>query len=284
MKNNVLLTSRTSLAVVALVTVLTAVVMLGAFFSQSAPTPTKNASQYGKVPVVVTISLAAATTLPSDTDQAVQTHNFGIWNYSAVRNTTDGLHASVEYSHTSVKDIQAYIAANKVLLPQVIQIGGPTEVAISFVPLVKPAWFRIWANAKGLQVREAQLQVAGGAGMGVFGKPNDPLPQATLDSVGDAAISGVFGVYGMVDAKQLAEIAADPQVALLDVTPAWVRSDLRQAGFTEPIRQPVSVLLPFGYMEPLGLQNFTTLPVPTALPVPMRTVVPTILPVVQDAP
>ncbi len=79
----------------------------------------------------------------------------------------------------------------------------------------------------------------------------------------------MFGVECTVRVEQLLEIAADPLVFLVDVTPTWVRRDLAEAGMAGAMQVPVGVDYPYGWMERLGM-------VPT-VPIPVGTITPLLL-------
>ncbi len=210
--------------------------------------------------------------------ETVREQDYGVWSYGATRSEFDPLHANVNYRHNSVQDLKAYVEVNKALLPQVVNLGGRVDVAVTFVYPMKADWFRQWAKENKFQVDSAQIDVGGT--MSISGKPDDPLPQDNINNLMGGFFSGngdgVFGTYGDVAALSLAKLVAEPKVFLVDVTPAWVRNDLAQAGITEQLKEPVSVALPYGWMERLGLENFTSLPLPT-VPLPQTTYEPHIL-------
>ena len=217
----------------------------------------------------------------------VRTQDFGVWSYSATRSDTEPLHATINYRHDSVEDLKAYAVANKALLPQVVNLGGRAEVAVTFVYPVSVVWFRDWAKGNEFLVDSTQLAVSGpgsgGTTVSISGTANEPLPQDKLGSLMGGFFSNdggvVFGTYGDIDASRLSKLAFDPQVFMVDVTPAWVRHDLAQAGVHEQLQDRAQVALPFGWMERLGLQNFTQLPIPT-VPSAQSTYEPIILPTI----
>lgn len=87
---------------------------------------------------------------------------------------------------------------------------------------------------------------------------------------------GWIGGYSTVDARRLSELTSDPNVFLVDVTPAWIRRELAAAGAiseADVAKVPVYVDLPFAYMEGLGMVVIPTVPVPVS-----TVVVPTIPP------
>ncbi len=205
--------------------------------------------------------------------KVLHSQNYGTWEYAALKDDALNSWISINYKRDSVADLRAYVAANKALIPEIESAGGQAEVAISFLPTMQSDQFRAWAKKYGLQVREAQI-AAGNIGIGVAGKPDDPLPQESVDKyphVGGA----VFGAYGTVPANKLSAIAADPQVFLLDVTPAWTRRDLVKAGIAEMAQPETKVMvdLAYGWMEQLGM-----IPTPTPFPPPVGTVSPQVIP------
>lgn len=216
-----------------------------------------------------------------DNPQVIRSCDFGIWKYSVAPDEQKKLHVSVYYRHDSVNDLKKYAAANKTLLAQAVQLGGEVRIAVTFHNVVKPDKFREWAKANGIQVEQVQL-TTGGVGfsrvtIGVGGKPGDPLPQSVIDQIGP--VQGVFGVYCTVAASRLSQIANDPLVFLVDVTPALVPNDLAKDGIPGIAPSDVEVFLAFAYMENLGLQNFSVgvPPNPSVpLPSPVLTFGPTI--------
>ncbi|MEP6774051.1 MAG: hypothetical protein ABJA50_00530 [Chloroflexota bacterium] len=223
-----------------------------------------------------TSSTATAQGPPvSDEYVTVRTQDFGVWSYSATRSDMDPLHASVNYKHDTVADLKAYAEANKALLPQVVKLGGIAEVTVNFALPVSEDWFSNWVRVNHFQVDSAQ-------GMGVFhvyGTADEPLTKDELANLTTNA-GGVFGAYGSVDASRLAQLWTYPDTFLVDVTPAWVRYDVAQSGIKEPLRGRVQVALPFGWMERMGIHNFTDL----SLPTPQTTFEPIILSPAPDEP
>ena len=223
------------------------------------------ASQYANIPGITVL----------------RERDLGTWRYIITNNETNGVSGGVVYKHDTVNDISAYIAANRALIPEVAAAGGRAEVTISFLPLAEAKWFREWARQKGLRATQTQILIAapGSTGTGtmiILGKGDDPVPQADLDSAMINGIYGIHGVYGTVDASRLSEIASDPNVALLDVTPAWVRLDTKRSGVANLDSQPVAVDLPYGYMEKLGLQNFANAEAPMLPTIPLPVITPPI--------
>jgi hypothetical protein len=216
-----------------------------------------------------------ATTETSE-GRVVRQRDFGTWRYQLTE-SLDGLRIHVDFSDASIGDLQSYATANRALLPEVASLGGRAEVAITFVHTLNPDQFRAWARSKGIEATLVELRSSapgstGRATIGIVGTPDDPLPQDRLASH-NLPIHGVYAVRGTVEAGRLAEIAADQQVFLVDVTPAWVRNDLAREGIREGIHPRVNVKSPFWQMEELGLQHFSRLPLPT-LPPPVLTAVP----------
>lgn len=215
----------------------------------------------------------------------VSQRDFGAWKYAATSNDIEGLHATINYDRNTKAGIKAYAAANRALLPDVIKGGGTADVAVTFVYPVPIEWFRTWAKTNGLQVTQALLRTGapGSAGgtVGVGGKQDDPLPQSSIDNVLGGFFSnniyGVFGLYGKVDATKLGALGSDPHVFLVDVTPTYVRRDIRASGITSAMQEVPRVELPFAQMERLGLQDFTDLPIPTQVPAPVGTIQPKVI-------
>lgn len=199
--------------------------------------------------------------------------DFGNWNYQALQDDAQNSWIAVNYDHSSPGALRAYVATNKALIPQLERDGGPVEVAISFLSLLQPDRFRAWAKQQGLQTREVQL-AAGNGTLGIAGTKDDPLPQEAVQSFPYVGMGGVFGVYGTVDASRLSSIASDPVVYLLDVTPAWSRRILKQAGVSiaDQPKTKVQVDLAYGWMKSLGMIS-----TPVAVPGPLGTAVPQIL-------
>jgi hypothetical protein len=220
--------------------------------------------------------LPAAAEVPQKELQSevVSRRDLGVWGYGASRDEAEGLWISINYDHDTVNDLMNYVAANKALIPAVEAVGGRVDVAITFAQPMQPEKFREWAKLNGLQVKQAQLP-AGGSTMGIMGTADDPLPQASIDKFPYAGLSGVFGAYATVEARRLSTIASDPQVFLLDVTPAWTRRDLAQSGIAEALESDTDVYvdLAWGWMEMLRM-----VPTPTGVPAPVGTVVAPTLP------
>jgi hypothetical protein len=240
---------------------------------------------------VVIVIVAIAALLPQTTQQilwlaqangqratgigkVLHSQNYGTWDYSALKDDALNSWISINYKHDSVADLNSYVAANKALIPEVESVGGRAEVAISFFPTMRPDQFRAWAKKYGLQVREAQI-AAGRNTMIIGGKADDPLPQASIDEFPYVGLNGVFGAYGTVPTNKLSSIAADPQVFLLDVTPAWTRNDLVKAGIAEAAQPKMKVMvdLAYGWMQQLDM-----IPTPTPFPPPVGTVSPQVIP------
>jgi hypothetical protein len=168
--------------------------------------------------------------------------NCGVWTYNVSREI-DGnwLHATINYEHGSVADLKAYAAANRALLPQVVQYGWTADIAITFVYPVSINWFRAWAKANTLQVWQSQVAMgapgSGGGGAGIGGLPDDPVPQTTIDNLLGSSVdldAGIlYGTYAKVDTAHLSNLGTDPHVFLVDVTPAYVLHEMHQAGITE---------------------------------------------------
>ncbi len=287
MKSNLLVTLRALFVGTVCVLGLVALAVFGAFQGQRSSAQTPLGGSQGQAIPAVTAQQGQKTAASTDnSDPVVIMHqrDSGTWSYTAERGDHRGLTAGVVYKHDSVDDIKAYAAASKALLPEIARSGGRADVVVTFVFPVEPDWFRAWAKKSGLQVAQAQLQTqapgpTGRGGMGIFGRPNDPLPQDLIDeSFFRNSIYGVFDAYGSVDASRLAEMSAEPKVFLVDVLPTWVRRDVAQAGITETMKEPPIVDSPFGYMERMGLKNFTDLPLPTIVPPPVGTITPPAIP------
>ncbi|MBF6613318.1 MAG: hypothetical protein IVW55_09340 [Chloroflexi bacterium] len=241
----------------------------------------------------------------------VSQRDFGTWKYAATSNDIEGLHATINYDRDTIagikayaaankalllakvylgvdveKVIKAYAAANKALLPEVIKGGGVADVAVTFVYPMPADWFRTWAKTNSLQVTQALLRTGApgsdGGTVGVGGTQDDPLPQSSIDNLLGGFFSnnvyGVFGLYGRVDTAKLGSLGSDPHVFLVDVTPTYVRRDIRASGITNAMQEVPRVELPFAPMERMGLQNFTKLALPTSIPAPEGTVIPIIIP------
>jgi hypothetical protein len=264
------------------------VVLLALFLTGNAASKVPNAPDTAQNPLAGTPSTATAQGPPVSPEYlTVRTQDFGIWSYGATHSDTEPLHATVNYRHDSVQDLKDYAVANEALLPQVANLGGRAEVAVTFVYPVGVTWFRNWAKGNEFRVDSAQLAVSGpgsgGTTISISGTADEPLPQDKLGSLIGGFFSSdggvVFGTYGDIDASRLSKLASDPQVFVVDVTPTWVRHDLAQAGVQEQLQDRVQVALPFGWMERLGLQNFTELPMPTVPPA-QTTYEPIILPTI----
>lgn len=216
----------------------------------------------------------------SDVYTTVRAQSFATWSYTVDDNGTGDRHAVINYRHDTIADLKAYTAANKALLPQVANFGGQVDVAITFVYPVTVDWFRSWAKDNALEAHDSQMRVLApgpnGATMSISGKPGDPIPQESVDNMLGGIFTnnviGVFGVHGKVDSAHLTKLASEPKVFLVDVTPAWTLHDLAQNGVA--IQQTPMVDFPYGYMERMGLQNFTDLALPTAIPPPVGTIIP----------
>jgi hypothetical protein len=211
----------------------------------------------------------------SDEYVTVRTQDFGVWSYAATRSDIDPLHASVNYKHATVADLKAYVEANKALFPEVLKLGGIDEVAVSFAYPVSENYFESWLT-------ENQFQLDSSQSVGVFhvyGTADEPLSQDELGNLTNNA-GGIFGAYGAVDAAHLEKLWADPDIFLVDVTPTWVKYELVQSGINEPIRGRVQVALPFGWMDQLGMHNFTDQPIPQ----PQTTFEPILLSPAPDEP
>jgi hypothetical protein len=204
----------------------------------------------------------------------VSRRDLGVWEYQASRDEAEGLWIAINYDHDTVNDLKNYVAANKALIPPVETIGGRVEVAVTLTQPMQPEKFREWAKQNGLQVKQAQL-ASGGSTIGVMGTADDPLPQASIDKFPYAGLNGVLGAYATVEAQRLSTIASDPQVFLLDVTPAWTRRELAQSGIAEALESDTDVYvdLAYGWMERLGI-----VATPTGVPGPIQTVVPPTIP------
>lgn len=244
-------------------TILTAIIVIGVLSTGVLPRQAVPAATQAQIIPTLTLPVITVTPpfIPEEASLLVREGDFGVWKYRAVRNDFAGLKANVTYDHATISDLQAYVAANRALIPGIAQAGGTAEIALSFHMPVAPAQFRTWAREKGLQVRQAQLAVGSSTTLMIGGTEYDALPQESIDSFAFSGMGGVFGVYGSVDAARLSEIASDPHVFLVDVTPAWVRRDLIQAGVPDAAQVNIQVALPFGWMEKLGM-------VPTRVPIP----------------
>ncbi len=224
-------------------------------------------------------TVAQAQDSDVDAYTKIATRDFGTWGYSTVRFTNrTGLRTGIYYNHDSVRDIQNYVAANKALLADVVRAGGQAEIAVTFVWPMAPDQFRAWAKQNTVQVKQAQIAVGAPGGSGgtliISGSADDPLPESSIGKFPFSGMGGVFGLYGTADAKQLAMMAADPAVFLVDVTPAWSRLDLLKQDVADAAQAETAVALPFGWMERLGM-----VPTPVGLPSPVTTRIPTVLPI-----
>lgn len=257
------------------------VVLLAVFLMANSGSAAPNAPITAQNPLAGTSNTATSQGPPlSDEYVTVRTQDFGVWSYSATCSAIDPLHASVNYRHDTVADLKAYAEANKVLLPRVVKLGGIAEVAVSFAYPVSVKWFRSWARGNHFQVDSSQLL----GGYSISATADDPLPQERLGSAPhnpvEDELGSVFGTYGTIDASHLAQLWAEPRIFLVDVTPAWVRYDLAHAGITEPLRDRIQVALPYGWMERMGLYNFTDLSIPS----PPSTIEPLMLSPAPDEP
>ena len=251
---------------------------LGMFMMARNPQPVLPAA-----PVIPQTQVLPTLTPLEEVSTLLLRRELGIWEYRALRNNMTGLKAVIDYKHDTPDDIQSYVLANKALITDVIQAGGRAEVAISFLPPLAPDHFRTWALQRGLQVKQAQLAVgapgSSGGTLMISGTPDDPLPLQSVGKFPYSGMGGVFGVYGNIDSGQLNSVANDPQVFLLDVTPAWARLDLLRAGILDAQQASVYLSLPYGYMEQLDM-----VPTPIAIPSPIGTVQPLQLPIAPDSP
>lgn len=251
---------------------------------------------------VVSQSLSAAgvkncSSRSSADPLVVRTCDFGSWLYTVARDDeTSRLRANVRYLHNSVGDLLEYAKLNRKMAGELSLAGGEAHIAVSFRSVLTPDQFRTWAKGNQLTVEQAQL-TTGGIGfsqvtIGIVGTPGDPLPQAELAK--NRPVQGVFGVYGTVPANHLSQLASDPLVFLLDVTPSFVPRDTLTDGVGVIEPGNVEVFLAFSYMQNLGLEHFSAQtpvstsisnpsstisvpsPVSTGLPLPVRSVGPTV--------
>ena len=254
------------------------VVILGTFLIARSSQPTLLTA-----PIVPQTAIVPTLTPIQEVSTLILQRDFGIWEYRALRNNMTGLKAVIDYNHDTAGDLQSYVIANRALITDVVQVGGRAEVAISFLPPLSPDQFRTWAIQRGLQVRQAQLAVgapgSSGGTLMIGGSPDDPLPMESIRNFAYNGMGGIFGVYGDIDVGQLSAIADDPQVFLVDVTPAWIRLDLLQAGIFDAQQADIQVSLPFGYMERLNM-----VPTPSVIPTPVGTLEPLRLPIAPDSP
>ncbi|MEP6775250.1 MAG: hypothetical protein ABJA50_06600 [Chloroflexota bacterium] len=246
-------------------------------------TPSQSASgRSGQAVAQEQVSPSATAAPPIDeVITQITARNFGTWEYSTTSSNFAGIHSTVNYNHSSVSDIQSYVAVNQALLPQVAAFGGQVQITLTFLPPLAPDVFRDWAREHALTVTQAQIAVGAPGGTSgtimVNGTADDPLPQPAIESVPFAGMGGVFGVYGTVDSSNLTAMASDPKVYLVDVTPAWVQHDLLVSGYTEAARSEVYLALPYGWMENLGM-----VPTPQPVPNPVRTISPVTGPAAPD--
>ena len=198
-----------------------------------------------------------------DNPKIVRACKFGNWWYSASRNPTTGnVGAIVVYDFHSATSLQNYVAANKTLLNEVVASTEPVEVLITFRSPVPVNQFRSWVQITGLNVLHSQLREAGRVTIGIEAQANDPLAQRDIDKFAHGSIQGVINTRATVAANQLAGLAGDPTVFLVDVSPTWVRRDLVAAGIAGGATARVEVDSPYWDMETLGLAKFALPPTP----------------------
>jgi hypothetical protein len=217
---------------------------------------------------------SATTDTSEEIITPITSRSFATWEYETTKSSFAGIHSTINYNHASAGDIQAYVTANKALLPEVVAFGGKAQIAVSFLPPLSPADFRAWTKRYGVVVQQAHIAVGSSTAV-INGSADDPLPQSVGDTSSPDGSHGEFGAYATVDAAVLTAMAADPRVFLLDVTPAWVQHDLLVSGYADAAKADVYLALPYAWMERLGM-------VPTPVPAPVRTITPWVGPTAPD--
>jgi hypothetical protein len=220
-----------------------------------------------------------AQVLPSPTpDPAMGTWetghmDFGLWNYDYSYYPSEAdVWATVHYDTPSVEAIQAYALANRALAAELAQLPGGARVDITFRTYMPLSRLHDWALGHGLYAGSGALRVLDQQGTRAdypfmmqysYAPPTvPPVPYPSSDEGGSEQyqVEGVFYISGMVEARRLPDIVADPLVFLADVTPNAVRKDLMSKRPIPPLPwldwvtiQPPS---PFRRMEELGLEHF----------------------------
>lgn len=219
------------------------------------PSPTRGGRQGGPA-------------VPPQRPQVVRTGDFGSWKYTAVREATGELSASVQYDNLSVAGLRTHAATNQALIRQIVQTGGRADVQVTFRSPVTADDFRSWAAATGLRVNGVSLRTVDQRGQRstLFINPQDgdPLPQAFIDGqlaeasrkVGPLTVQGVIMMHGQLEATRLPAIATDTRVFLADVTPTIVRRELAAAGIAGTEQMSINLPVTFWQLENLGLEQF----------------------------
>lgn len=204
----------------------------------------------------------------AQSEVAVRQRDFGSWSYVAGVDGEGRVTAHVRYSYDSVADLTTYALANRVLIAQMANVDAVVDAQITLRAPLMPDEFRTLALSNRFSVSLAEIRYEGPGGARatgrVFPRGLDPLPQEMLDRVvagaegriGPQRLSGVITAEGRARPSELASLAADPRVFLVDVTPFAVRRDLQVAGVQGASSAVVNLQPPFWFMERLGLANF----------------------------
>ncbi|MBF6614403.1 MAG: hypothetical protein IVW55_14900 [Chloroflexi bacterium] len=239
--------------------------------------------------IVVLVLLGSAaivqgSTQPADAPKLVQQRDFGSWSYVLKREPDNTLSAEVHFDANSIKGVQAFAAANKVLAKQLASSSSGSnnnsdqaEVLVMFKEPMDVDAYRIWARNSGIGYFKitAVMAIDGRLDrasrpyppiqMSIIPPPTDALPQVNLEdaikqaesaSGGNITIRGVDGFQAKVDTNQLPAIAADPQVLIADVTANVVRNDVRTTVTKNAEHVDVYDPLPvFGILDLFNAQN-----------------------------
>lgn len=186
----------------------------------------------------------------------VASGDFGVWQYTAFVEPANGggtsngvtirpgdVIASVHCAINTRSSIDAYVASNKQLLPQVVQESGLVEVWVIFSQYQSVDNFRAWVKKHNLKVRDTHLRGIDGdvyKDMPIRSPEgtSDPLPNSRMKVIDDYNAhnyptminKGVYAVRTWADSKELSSIAAETFVYFVDVTPSIVQMDLANKG------------------------------------------------------
>jgi hypothetical protein len=197
----------------------------------------------------------------------------GSWKYRVGQTNGNLFEAQVWYDMSSVAALKSFAAANQAIAAQIKGSDTPIDVAVTFRAPLPLDTFRPWAKSTGMKVDAVDIRTTTATGergtIGIFPHADDPLPQAALDGqlasasgkVGKLSVGGVTTVHGSIRSSSVAQLMADNQVFLVDVTAAVIRAEFASAGIVAADQLPAARLIvisppPFWQMEELGLQNF----------------------------
>lgn len=223
----------------------------------------------GLILSVLTVAAFLTTFTASGSAQELGRARFDGWGYTVVADPDGSARAQIDYDHGSVADLRRYAATNRALAHQLATDGAKTlTVSVSFRRPLSVDEFRAWAAKAPLQVDGFQLRLTGTNGQRwtLGGAPTRGELVSAVDlnrnldrlrAKGAADVRGVIVAEGTVAAGVYDQLANDPAVFLVDVTPSAARDRIiKTVRGVDPAHLSVAVAPAFSWMEDLGLENF----------------------------